>query len=195
MTVSGVPSPVRSNVIEHIDAGGSAYLIERFERLVTVDSLEYRRENKIGCEPCPRYERGNLACPPHSPCFPDYIAGSDRALVLCYRVYMDQVREVPEEPKYRTAHMLVRGLLIEELYGHRKQGRLIAGAGACLACKTCVAETGESICRNPSRMIYSLESLGINLVSLSEEVLGLTLQWGGGELEAEHVAAMGAAFY
>lgn len=190
-----IPSPVSSNVIEHIDNRGSAYLIERFERLVTVDSLEYRRENKISCEACPRYARGNLACPPHSPYFPDYIEGSDRALVLCYRVYMDQVLEVPGEPKYRTAHMLVRRLLIEELYDHRKQGRLIAGAGACLACKTCVAETGESVCRDPSRMIYSLESLGINLISLSENVLGLRLQWGGGELEAEHVAAMGAAFY
>lgn len=193
--MSDISSPVGSNVIEYIDAGGSLYLIERFERLVSVDKLEYRRENKISCEACPRYAKGNLACPPYSPYFPDYIKGSDRALVICYRVYMDQVRETPGEPKYRTAHMLVRGLLFEELYNYRKQGYIIAGAGPCLACGKCVAETGGDVCRDPARLIYSLESLGINLISLSENVLGLRLQWGGGELEAEHVAAMGAAFY
>jgi len=91
--------------------------------------------------------------------------------------------------------MLVRGFLNEELYEYRKQGYIIAGAGACRACKECVVETGRNVCRDPSRLIYSLESLGVNLVSLSENVLGLRLQWGGGELEAEHVAALGAAFY
>jgi predicted metal-binding protein len=193
--LSDISSPIKSDVLEHIDSNGFSYLIERFERLVSVGDLEYRRENKIGCEACPRYARGNLACPPYSPYFSDYIGESGEARVVCYRVHLEHVREFPGEPKYRTAHKLVRGLLVEKLYDYRKQGYIIAGAGPCLACKECVVETGEEICRAPSKLIYSLESLGINLISLSEHVLGFRLQWGGGESDAEHVAAIGAAFY
>lgn len=192
--MSNIVDDIKSEVVERIDANGVSYLIERFERLVSVGDIEYRRDNKIGCEACPRYARGNLACPPHSPYFPEYIGNAVSARVLSYRVYLDHVREVPGEPKYRTAHMLVRGFLVEELYQYRKRGCIIAGAGACLVCKECVAETGGNVCREPSRLVYSLESLGINLVSLSKNVLGLRLQWGGGELEAEHVVAMGAVF-
>lgn len=187
-------SMMKSDVIEHTDSNGFSYLIERFERLVPVDALEYRKENKIACEACPRYARGNLACPPYSPYFPDYIGESDRARVMCYRVHLEHVKEIPEEPKYRTAHKLMRELLVEELYHYRKQGYIIAGAGPCLACEECIVETEGNICRAPSKLIYSLESLGVNLISLSEHVLGLRLQWGGGELDTEYVAAMGAAF-
>jgi predicted metal-binding protein len=136
----------------------------------------------------------NLACPPYSPHFPDYIEQSCNARVICYRVHLESVNEISGEPKYRSAFRLVRGLLVNELYDFRKKGSIVAGAGACLFCKECVIKTGEKDCKVPSRLIYSLESLGINLISLSEQVLGLKLDWSGGESDAEHVAAIGAAF-
>jgi len=188
-------STLKSDVIEHLDADGYSYMIERFERSVPVGELVHRRENKIACEACPRYARGNLACPPYSPYFPDYIGEANRAIVICYRVHMEHVREKSGEPKNRTAHMLIRKLLLEELYRYRELGYTVAGAGPCLFCKECVAEYGGKKCRAPSRLIYSLESLGINLISLSENVLGLKLEWGGGEMEAENVAAIGAVFH
>jgi predicted metal-binding protein len=186
---------VKSEIVEHVDALGRAYLIERFERLVSVLDIESCRESKIACEACPRYAIGNLACPPHSPYFPDYTRGFVRAKVICYRVYLDHVQEISGEPKYRTAHKLMRGLMVEELLAYRMQGHIIAGAGPCLACERCAAETGGNVCRTPSRLIYSLESLGVNLVSLSEHVLALKLEWSAGEVESENVAAIGAAFY
>jgi predicted metal-binding protein len=184
---------IRSEVLEHIDDIGFTSLIERFERLAPVGYLQYSKTNKMSCEACDKHGK-NLACPPYSPDFPEHIGVSGEARVICYRVHMENVQEVSGEPRYRSAFRLVRGLLSEELYKYRKEGYVIAGAGACLFCKECVVETGEKECRAPSRLIYSLESLGVNLISLSEQVLGLKLQWGGGESDAEHVAAIGAAF-
>jgi len=184
---------IRSDVIEHTDGDGFSYLIERFERIVPAGDIEYSKTNKLSCEACDKHGK-NLACPPYSPNFPDYIGQPGKARIICYRVYMEMVHEVSGEPKYRSAFKMVRELLVEELYNYRKEGHVIAGAGACLFCKECVAETGERECRAPSQLVYSLESLGVNLISLSEQILGLSLEWGGGEADAEHVAAIGAAF-
>lgn len=186
-------SEIKTSIIEHTGPEGITTLIERFERIVPVEELKYSRENVIGCEPCHRYGK-NLACPPYSPEFPDYIGDARNARVICYRVHMENVKEKAGEMKYRTAHKLVREILMKELYTYRKKGNIIAGAGPCLACKECVALSGKSECRNPSKLVYSLESLGVNLISLSEDVLGIRLQWGSEEHDADNVAAIGAVF-
>lgn len=193
MTLSNISSDIRSEVLEHTDSKGNIYLLERFERTIPVEKLEHHRDNKTLCEACNRYGK-NLACPPYSPYFSDYIKNSTAANIICYRIHMEQIQPVIGEPVYRTAHKTVKALIDKELLDYRKQRKIIAGAGRCLACKECVIERGDKICRTPSQLIYSLESLGVNLVSLTEKVLELTLEWSSTGHEADHVIAIGAVF-
>lgn len=188
-----IASDIKSDVLEHTDSKGNTYLLERFERIVPVRKVNHHRDNTILCEACHRYGK-NLACPPYSPYFLDYIESSTTANIICYRIHMEQIQPVVGEPVYRTAHKTVKALIDKELLAYRKQGMIVAGAGRCLACKECAIERGDLTCRNPSQLIYSLESLGVNLVSLSENVLKLTLQWSSNGHDADHVSAIGAVF-
>ena len=181
-----------SEVIEHADGHGAAYLVERFESTVELGAVDFGVDNKIGCEACGKYNR-NLSCPPYSPYFSDYKRDSGKAKIICYRTHLEHF--APAEERFRTAFSMVRGLLVKELLSYRSKGNLIAGAGACLSCEECVIEKGYRECRNPSEMIYSLESLGVNLISLSEKVFNLHLEWSGGGHDAPHVAAIGAVFF
>jgi predicted metal-binding protein len=51
-----------------------------------------------------------------------------------------------------------------------------ASGGSCKICRTC-ARTEERPCRFPGKMRNSIESLGFDVMKISEELLGLKLLW------------------
>ncbi len=78
---------------------------------------------------------------------------------------------------------------------HRRKGRAVAGAGPCLACEECAAETTDQTWRKPKKRIYSLESLGVNLTGLAKTCFNLDLEWSCKETFADFVCALGAVFF
>jgi predicted metal-binding protein len=177
----------------HIDAAGSSYRIERLENRLEVSAFEYDRQIKKSCEGC-RNHTVNLSCPPHSPYFPDYIENAKAADVICFRVPLDKFTTAPVREAYHAAFTVVRNLLISELLEGRKVGHIVAGSGACLVCNPCAGESGDTNCRFPDKRIYSLESLGVNVISLSEKAFELELEWSDDTHTARYVSAIGAAF-
>jgi len=192
-SAAGTVPQVMTEVVEHAGDDGIVYYVERFERTISTTDIDFQVENTLGCEACSQHAR-NLACPPFSPPFLRHTNGKNRAKVIGYRVSLDQFPQQAVEERYHAAFGEVRGLLVNELLEDRRHGRVVAGAGACLACKECAAVHGESECRNPAMMIYSLESMGVNIVALSEKALDLRLEWSGGSRTAEYVIAIGAVF-
>ena len=192
-TDAGTVPQVLTEVVEHVGDDGIVYYVERFERTIFTSDIDFQTENKLACEACSQHAR-NLACPPFSPPFLRHTGGKTRAKVIGYRVSLDQFPQHAVEERYHAAFREVRGLLVNELLEDRRHGRVVAGAGACLACKECAVVEGERECRNPAMMIYSLESMGVNIVALSEKALDLRLEWSGGSCTAEHVIAIGAVF-
>jgi predicted metal-binding protein len=189
----GIAAEVLTEVLEHENEKRTSYLVERFERDIDSSEFDYQKE-RLGCEACPKVGT-NLACPPHSPYFQDYVGQNTKAKVICFRISLEQFQASTPEDCYFAAFKEVRSLLVDELLRHRREGRIIAGAGACLACGECAIMQGDRECRNPEALIYSLESMGVNIISLSEKALGLRLQWSGGGTTAEYVTAIGAVFY
>ena len=183
---------VTAAVIEHSAGDGTVYYAERFQRTIPATDIDFHAE-PLGCEACPQHGK-NLACPPFSPPFPRHIGLKPKADVIGYRVSLDQFPGGTEEERYHAAFREMRGLLVQELLEERRRGRVVAGAGACLACEECAAVRGERECRNPEKMIYSLESMGVNLIALSEKALALRLEWSGSGGAADHVIAIGAVF-
>ncbi len=185
---------VETAVIEHTAGDGTVYYVEHFQKTILPADIDSHAANILGCEACPQHGR-NLACPPFSPPFPRHIGLKTSARVTGYRVSLEQFPGQTQEERYHAAFREMRGLLVQELLEERRRGRVVAGAGACLACEECAAAQGEKKCRNPAAMIYSLESMGVNLVALSEKALDLRLQWSGSGGMADHVIAIGAVFY
>jgi len=89
---------------------------------------------------------------------------------------------------------MAKGILTGELLKYREQGFIIAGSGACQACDICAVEHGRQNCRKPREKIYSLESLGVNVISLVKRCLDINLDWSGHEHTADFVSAVGAVF-
>lgn len=167
---------------------------ERYEATIPVSDFDFRIEYKNNCINCPEYGK-NLSCPPYSPGFQDFIGHRKMAKIICLRTPLDYFDHLPEEKRARTAYDEMSFLLDEILMKERSQGRLVAGAGACKACRDCPIEKGEMICIKPEEQIFSLESLGVNISSLLERCFQIKLEWMKSRHAARHICSVGALFF
>ncbi len=183
----------KAKIIKSDNPQGVPLYIERFETVLSVSDMNYSLRVKKNCESCPLYSK-NLACPPYSPYFPEYAKDLKTAKIICYRTPLEQFKSVILEDSYHAAFNKASSLLSQELLRNRKNGNLIAGSGVCRSCEVCAVELGEAKCRTPNKQIYSLESLGVDVVSLSEKAFNIKLEWSGDGHTAGYVSALGAVF-
>lgn len=180
-------------VIEYIDGTGRVILYEHYEGTVALSDINHGSQYKLPCEGCPKYGK-NLSCPPYSPSFLQYIQGAKRVKVVCMRIPTTYFGQPLGKEAYHSCFRMARGLLVNELLKHREAGHPVAGSGACLACEICAVEDGGQSCKKPAERIYSLESLGVNVISLVKRCFDIDLTWSGSEYAADFVSAVGAVF-
>jgi len=185
---------MKVEVIERVDVSGNAICFERYESALPLANFDHNAKYKFACKGCPTYGK-NLSCPPYSPTFLQYLDGVKSAKVICLRLPLDYFNHLMAEEKYRDGFRKARSLLVNELLEYREKGYAVAGSGACLACERCVAETSDEHCKNPTKQIYSLESLGVNVVALVKRCFDINLEWTDAERTADHVCAVGAVFF
>ncbi|BCS97637.1 hypothetical protein DSLASN_32690 [Desulfoluna limicola] len=181
-------------VCEAVDSEGEVLYYERYEAVVPLSTIEHHSKYKKACEACKRHGT-NLACPPFSPTFHHYTQGKESARVICLRLPLEYFDGELLQDRYRLCFKKVRGFLVEELSTSREAGYTVAGAGPCMACERCVAEEGFSECSKPDQRIFSLESLGVNLMELAKRCFGISLEWSSDSHTAHFVCAMGAVFF
>lgn len=184
---------MKVEVLEYVDDSGTALYYERFETFITGSGFDHDKIYKMACEICEKYGK-NLACPPHSPTFFEYLGEVKTAKVICLRLPLEYFNHPIPEEKYRACFRKARSLLVDELLGYRNHGYAVAGAGPCLACEECAAEGNNKKCKKPTEKIYSLESLGVNIIKLGKTCFNIDLEWSGQENLADFVCAFGAAF-
>jgi predicted metal-binding protein len=187
------PTP-NGEVREYRDPAGAFRSYVRYVALVPLSEFEHGNRFKDMCGQCPHHGR-NFSCPPNSPSFSDHVGSAKVAEVVCVRLTKaDFPRATPQEI-YHACFREGSRLLRTELEYHRGEGRAVAGSGPCLACERCSLETGESACSRPEKRIYSLESLGVNVIGLLKNVLGIDLEWDSDGEKAATVCSVGAAFF
>jgi predicted metal-binding protein len=184
---------MKVEVFEHIDEKGDVLYVERFECVLPISKFDHHEQYKSNCEFCKKYGK-NLACPPYSPRFIGHINGAKSARVICLRIPLEYFHQTIPEEKYRAGFLKARQLLVDELLRFREQGFQIAGSGACTSCEKCAIEEGDETCKNPDERIYSLESLGVNVVALVQDNFDFKLEWSDGFRYADYVSAVGAVF-
>lgn len=82
------------------------------------------------------------------------------------------------ENAFNEIYHIARKVLDEKLMliGDKNKDLLILLAGRCLQCNQCTRES-QHPCVYPEKAHYSLESLGFDVASLCEDVLGDKIQW------------------
>jgi predicted metal-binding protein len=178
---------------EYVDDSGATIYYERYETDLSLPGFDHGKKYKALCEACPRHGK-NLACPPYSPGFLDYVGNVKTGRVLCLRFPTEQFHQLIPEERYSACFRKARNLLVPELLKYRKQGYTVLGSGTCLACEKCAVEEGDEECKKPEKRIYSLESLGVNVIALTQESFDIDLEWSGGDHLADFVCALGAVF-
>ena len=166
---------------------------ERFETVIPIAELVCEERVREACSSCPRHGR-NLACPPRSPSLRVFAEGRAFARIICIRISQDQATGTSRVEASYECFDHARDILVAELLEYRGQGFAIAGSGSCQACEICAGEAGLDACPTPEKMIYSLESLGVNVVALAKTCFGIDLDWSADELAAIHICAIGAVF-
>ncbi len=137
------------------------------------------------CKLCPKYGKV-WSCPPYT-FDPQAIWMNYDSLILCCRkvVFSDDARAVsyPQEELGEISKRLMQkeqdGLLKTFMdLEQQHRGSMALAAGSCAACDPlpCSRLEGKP-CRQPSKIRYSLESLGADVGKIVEEHFGLPMLW------------------
>ena len=190
------PKPERSfsmELKEVRDPSGQPLLFERYESVIPISLVDADSKNKIACEACHKFGK-NFACPPYSPNLDEYTGSCRFARVICIRLPQEYYIDIIQENMYKACFRQARAILVDELLLFRQKGYLVGGCGYCQECDVCGAEKNLASCLYPDKMIYSLESMGVNLTSLTRTCFGFDLEWSGHEHAADFVCSIGAVF-
>jgi predicted metal-binding protein len=136
------------------------------------------------CGNCPNHGL-KYSCPPHSPAFDEYSRDYENIFILGLYVYL---KDIPPNPKvlseiadfqkrWRTLDKSLSsrlGKALRALEGYFDGSALIEGA--CGLCNPCAGNEGKP-CKKPDQRRYSLESTGVDVVTLSERFLNHKLAW------------------
>ena len=166
----------------------------RYSRSVPLSDLVVQPGIRDACTACPQYGR-QFSCPPHSPILADHVGDASHATVVCLRLSLDHLDEPDPALRQRLGFYQGQRLLADELLAARARGQPIAGCGACPSCSACAAADGGDACRLPEQRIYSLESLGVNVVELLRHCFAIDLEWGGPTVDVISVHVVGAVFH
>lgn len=164
---------------------------EKHSGIVDVADIEHGNSFKELCRDCPTYGK-NLACPPHSPSFLEFAGKAIRAEVICVRVPRpDGAKDEKVVEIFREAGDILNRMLL----AYRASGHRIAGSGPCRVCEQCAGESGQETCRRTDDRVYSLESLGVNVVALAKAACTIDIEWASGSGKTAFISAVGAVFF
>ncbi len=156
-------------------------------------SFNHSHAVKELCQGCPKHAK-NFACPHFSPYFTDYIEGTREATVMAVRVMPQKKGGETFDEAARRTFTEARELLVKELLQKRGEGYIVCGSGYCMECEVCAAASGGEECILPEKMVYSLESLGVNVGELAKESLNISLEWADKDGGPTYIHAIGAIF-
>lgn len=119
---------------------------------------------------CPNYNT-NWSCPPNSPRFDEFSADYTNSLLV------QVTSEVKEGEEFMEAYLENRKTLEDLLSKMQIDFECIKTAcGSCDLCERCAFLDNKN-CYHPEKMRYSMESMGLDLQKISEEIFGHKLIW------------------
>lgn len=127
---------------------------------------------------CVNYDK-KWSCPPYSPAYSLYIKNYKYCLLTLMSCDLSQFNYVKTEyMKVRTSNSILKSQSdkLSRFLEVKLSGKMISN-GSCRLCKPCSKKICLDSCRNPLKLRYSLESLGLNVERISEDYFNHKLLW------------------
>lgn len=157
------------------------FCIEQYHRKIDIGIVEVNKVYFDGlCKDKCKNFKCKYSCPPFSPSFDFIKLQYDNAYVILYKINTLSYPRI-----YNTIRMIntvMKSLqrkkvdVISRFLDQKNQKYLILENGSCRLCKTCNVNYQQP-CRHPSLARYSLESTGINVAKLVQDIFNFPLQW------------------
>lgn len=147
----------------------------------TLDLIQYEDKCHFSglCENgCVNYNR-KWSCPPSSPTYSLYSKNYDFCLLTLFTCDLSQFMYVKTEyMKVRTSNSILKSQSdkLSRFIEAELSGKLLSN-GSCRLCKPCSKKVSVESCRNPLKLRYSLESLGLNVDRISQDIFNHQLLW------------------
>ncbi len=145
---------------------------------VLVKYEEKDRFNKL-CElGCINYNK-KWSCPPHSPTYSSYLNGFSKFLLILFNCDLAQFDYVKTEyMKVKTSNSILKSQSdkLSRFLEIKLSGKMLSN-GSCRLCKPCSKKVSANSCKNPLKLRYSLESLGLNVEQISQDFFNRKLLW------------------
>lgn len=154
----------------------------------TLDEIKAYYKPKVFIEYCKacQYYNKIWTCPPYNFDITKMLEIYQYAYIIGSKVY---IKDLGEDFKYlldkddlgyvaNEIYKFTREVIDEKIIdiGLRKKHICVLLAGRCLVCDTCTREKQLS-CIYPDKMQLSLESIGFDVSSICEDILGYKMQW------------------
>jgi len=151
--------------------------IQKLTNVIQTTSIQTNKEKYFKlCESgCVNFG-SKYSCPPYSPSFKNFSSKFTSLKVICYKIALDQYSEATPYNRVRASNSVLKSLLDKELLNCKLNELLVVGSGSCRACKPCAAKE-KLKCKKPEKLIFSLESLGVDVNQLVTDCFGFQLEW------------------
>jgi predicted metal-binding protein len=169
-----------NGIIKHISP--PAEIIITVKALITTRESLNKYENKDkffgfckdGCKNFSKY----WSCPPFSPSFSKFAEGYENVLIVLYYSRLNQFRYLKSKDELISeSHNFLKSEIDKLMYSLEAayDGVSILNGHCCL-CDICTCEASHS-CKNPHKMRYSMESLGLDVEEISLDFFQHKIAW------------------
>lgn len=164
-----IVTPKSKGIIVDISAVGiDASYILQYEELV-----KFKELCKNGC---PNYKM-KWSCPPYSPFYHEILKGYGFLTVCALTVRLNQFDYIRRDYlKIKAANSILKSRADRMLRESVSENYKGISTGSCRKCKPCRCKLNEP-CRNPSKVMYSFEALGVNVSHMVKDLFNFELQW------------------
>lgn len=119
------------------------------------------------------------SCPPYSPTYSLYSRNYKHCLLLlqfCDLSKFDYVKT--DYMKVRASNSILKSQCdkLSRFLEYELAGKMMS-SGSCRLCKPCSKKVSRDACKNPLKMRYSLEALGLNVEKISQDFFDHKLLW------------------
>lgn len=127
---------------------------------------------------CVNYNK-KWSCPPYSPAYSSYSKNFEYCLLTLFSCDLSQFSYVETEyMKVKTSNSILKSQSdrLSRFLEDELSGKMLSN-GSCRLCKPCSKKFSEDSCKNPLKLRYSLESLGLNVEGISQDIFSHKLLW------------------
>lgn len=127
---------------------------------------------------CPNYNN-KWACPPYSPKYSVISREFDNAYIFVFYCYLEQFDYINMPyMKIKASHTILKAKSNKIMRQLEKElNGVMLSNGSCRLCKTCSCKTKELQCKKIFQLRFSMESVGLNVGSITMKFLNHELLW------------------